>query len=73
VGRDLRTAIVQSGNAASVLFARWVCDVVVPAMQLPNRGRRRANSTFDIMLRNAMRAALTELPPGEAETVSPGT
>jgi hypothetical protein len=25
------------------------------------------------MLRNAMRAALTELPPGEAETVSPGT
>jgi hypothetical protein len=73
VGRDLRSAIVQSGNATSVLFARWVCDVVVPAMQLPNRSRRRSNPTFDAMLRNAMRAALTEIPPGEAENVSPGT
>lgn len=75
VGRDLRSAIVQSGNATSVLFARWVCDVVVPALQLPDRGRARLNPTFDAMLRNAMRAALSEVeppPPGQARSVSPG-
>jgi len=63
VGRDLRSAIVQSGNATTVLFARWVCDVVVPALQLPDRGRAGANLTFDAMLRAAMRAALTEIEP----------
>jgi hypothetical protein len=63
VGRDLRSAIVQSGNATSVLFARWVCDVVVPALQLPDRGRAGSNLTFDAMLRNAMRAALTDIQP----------
>jgi len=63
VGRDLRSAILQSGNATSVLFARWVCDVVVPALQLPNRGRAGSNLTFDAMLRHAMRAALTEIEP----------
>jgi hypothetical protein len=63
VGRDLRSAIVQSGNATSVLFARWVCDVVVPALQLPDRSRAGANLTFDAMLRNAMRFALTEVEP----------
>jgi hypothetical protein len=73
VGRDLRTAIVQSGNATSVLFARWVCDVVVPAMQVPGRGRPRSNPTFDAMLRNAMRAAIEPQRPGEAGSVLPDT
>jgi hypothetical protein len=63
VGRDLRSAIMRSGNATSVLFARWVCDVVVPALQLPDRGRARSNLTFDAMLRDAMRVALTEIEP----------
>ena len=63
VGRDLRGAIVQSGNATTVLFARWVCDVVVPALQLPDHGRAGANRTFDAMLRDAMRAALKEVEP----------
>jgi hypothetical protein len=63
VGRDLRSAIVQSGNATSVLFARWVCDVVVPVLQLPDRGRARSNRTFDAMLRDAMRVAVTETEP----------
>jgi hypothetical protein len=77
VGRDLRSAIVQSGNATSVLFARWVCDVVVPTLQLPDRGRARSNLTFDAMLRDAMRAAVTEIEPqpqhpGAAPGVSPG-
>jgi hypothetical protein len=75
VGRDLRSAIVQSGNATSVLFARWVCDVVVPVLQLPDRGRARSNRTFDAMLRDAMRAAVTETEPqrpGQARSVSPG-
>jgi hypothetical protein len=63
VGRDLRRAIVQSGNATTVLFARWVCDVVVPALQLPDRGRAGSNLTFDAMLRDAMRDALTEIEP----------
>jgi len=70
VGRDLRSAIVQSGNATSVLFARWVCDVVVPTLQLPNRGRPGSNLTFDAMLRDAMRAALTEVEP--QHPISPG-
>lgn len=76
VGRDLRTAIVQSGNTTSVLFARWVCDVVVPTLQLPDRSRRRSNPTFDAMLRDAVRSALTESepqPPGEAGSLSPDT
>jgi hypothetical protein len=75
VGRDLRGAIVQSGNATSVLFARWVCDVVVPTLQLPDRGRARSNLTFDAMLRNAMRDALTEIEPqrpGQGPSVPPG-
>jgi len=63
VGQDLRSAILQSGNATSVLFARWVCDVVVPAMQLPGHGRARSKPTFDAMLRDAMRDALTEIEP----------
>ena len=70
VGRDLRTAIVQSGNAATVLFGRWVCDVVVPALELPDHGRAGSNLTFDAMLRDAMRAALAESEP-QAPTSSP--
>jgi hypothetical protein len=62
-GRDLRSVIARSGGAATGLFAQWVCDVVVPALQLPNHGRTRSNPTFDTMLRNAMRAALTETEP----------
>jgi hypothetical protein len=75
VGRDLRGAILQSGNATSVLFARWVCDVVVPALQQPDRGRTRSSLTFDAMLRDAMRTALTEVepqPPGQASDRSAG-
>jgi hypothetical protein len=68
-GRDLGHAIARNGNATTVLFAQWVCDVVVPALKLPNRGRTGSNLTFDAMLRGAMRAALTEIEaprPGEA-------
>ena len=75
VGQDLRRAIVRSGNAATGLFARWVCDVVVPALQLPERGRAGSDLTFDAMLRNAMRAALTDSErqgSGQARSVSPG-
>jgi hypothetical protein len=71
VGHDLRSAIVQSGNATSVLFARWVCDVVVPTLQLPDRGRAAANPTFDSMLRDAMRAALTENEPQRTGSAPP--
>jgi len=63
VGRDLRSAIVQSGNAATALFGRWVCDMVVPALQLPERRRGGANPTFDAMLRDAMRVAAAEIEP----------
>ena len=71
VGRDLRGAILRSGNATSVLFAQWVCDVVVPTLQLPPRGRVRSNLTFDAMLRDAMRTALTEIEPQRSGHASP--
>jgi hypothetical protein len=62
-GRDLGGAIARNSSATTVLFAQWVCNVVVPALQLPNRGRAGSNPTFDTMLRGAMRAALTEIEP----------
>jgi hypothetical protein len=62
-GRDLGSAIVRNSNATTVLFAQWVRDVVVPGLQLPERGRTGSNPTFDAMLRDAMRVALTEIEP----------
>ncbi len=63
VARDLASAIARSGNTSTVLFAQWVCDVVVPALQLPDRGRAGSNLKFDAMLCDAMRTALTEIEP----------
>lgn len=57
MGQDLPGAIVQSGNAGTALFARWLCDVVVPALQLPEHGGTGAKPTFEAMLRDAMRGA----------------
>jgi hypothetical protein len=62
-GRDLASAITRNSNATTVLFAQWVCDVVVPALPLPDRGRTGSKLTFETMLRDAMRDALTEIEP----------